>query len=607
MPRKPAKVPAPSAIMPAEIVQILEGYRTEAKRARESGDNPRDQRWRDNVDLYWNRFDFSNKADWQAREVMPEVPQFIDRFAASMKEALTSSKNFYTIVDPADKEGDLGRAIRRLMDVWLSECGRTPQGHPVAFPAVFEDLMKLAGMMNPAAMVTWKLDQRDGHGYVAVDTIDPRNVWIDHTGRGLYRVRRLEVDKTQLMELARQTDGRGQPLYDLDQIELLATSINSQMQEDRRRLSGQDPTITSNRQPLFLDEYLATLITPDGRMVAKDALCVVADEKFLIRGPEANPFWHKQDWVVTTAVIPVPLSPYGRTYMEDFGPLARTFTELTNLIIDATFTSSIKAFAVDPTMLEDPLQLEQGIYPNVMFRLDGGVGRPQDFIKEIDLGKLPAEAVQVWQTIKNELREAAKFNEIALGGFAPKGRTSASEIVATEQNSNEVISSMAKTIEERVVEVLLNLVWKTGVQHMDPNDPKLAQAAGPEMYAALVQQRKELLSRPITFQVRGISEHIARAQKLRDILQILGVVGQNPILLQRLMQKIDPGKLIDELFALRGIDLDKLSLSPREQAIAAITGAGQGPAGATGGSPPLPGGPAAAGASAPGAVRQTTG
>ena len=92
------------------IVSVLEGYRKEAEAQRSGGLNPRDAKWKENLDLYWNRWDFSDKADWQAQETMHEVPQFVDRFAAAMKEALIGlgAEGFYTVIDPADEQLLLG-------------------------------------------------------------------------------------------------------------------------------------------------------------------------------------------------------------------------------------------------------------------------------------------------------------------------------------------------------------------------------------------------------------------------------------------------------------------------------------------------------------------
>src|ERR1700678_2601210 len=63
-----------------ELVQALQGYWNESDNNRKSGLNPREDKWRENLNLYWNRVDFSKKAQWQSKETMPEVPAFVDRF-----------------------------------------------------------------------------------------------------------------------------------------------------------------------------------------------------------------------------------------------------------------------------------------------------------------------------------------------------------------------------------------------------------------------------------------------------------------------------------------------------------------------------------------------
>src|SRR5690606_9068324 len=166
--------------------------------------------------------------------------------------------------------------------------------------------------------------------------------------------------------------------------------------------------------------WRATILDPaTGKMIADRMLMIVANGKFLIRGPEVNPYWHNQDWIVFTPMVSVPLSIYGRTYMEEWAPTADAFVEMTNLILDAVQTSAMKAFAAQPELLADPTQLAEGISPNKVYQMAEGMPVAQ-FIAEIDLGQLPQEAVAVWQAIKSELREGAKLSEIALGQMPGK-------------------------------------------------------------------------------------------------------------------------------------------------------------------------------------------
>lgn len=570
--QKPALTPSgppdpesddPNKLTNEEIAKVLIGYKAEADEARKSGLNPRDDQWTKNLDLYWNRFDFSEKLGWQAKEVMPEVPEFVDRFAAAMKEALIVSPNgFYSVEDPADKDHDLTPAIKRMMDVWLSTCGRNQNGHLLGFPAVFEEQMKLGALMAASNVVLWKRDVPQGR--VAIEAVDPRFVWLDHTYRNLYRIRRTEIDKHELSMMVNATDSAGSPLFNLDDISGLLTSVDGEDASRREALTGGGQGITSARKPIVLDEYLARVLRPDGSTLYDKALVVIANGRFVVRGPEPNPYWHDKDWLVYTPLIQVPLSVYGRSYMEDFGALAKTFNELTNLILDAVRASALNVVAMVPEALKNPEQIATGVFPGKVFYLEDG-RKAQDFAQALELGHVNADVIQTWQMIKDELREAANINEIGLGQFAPKGRTSATEVDQTSRSSSAMIRSIAETIETRHLEPTLDLVWKTGLQHVQRNDPMVTAAAGDQMFQALFSQRRALISRPTTFQAHGISTMIQKAQMLKALLQLLQIVSSNPVLFQAFMQEIDMGTFIKLLFRLSDVDITQVQLSDREK------------------------------------------
>lgn len=568
------------------IVNALSSFWHEADNARKSGLNPRDEKWRENLDLYWNRYDFSKKASWQSQMVMPEVPNFVDRFASALKEAMvTLPEGFYTVVDPTDTEGDLTHKIKSMLDVWLSTSGTDASGRPLAFPAVFEEQMKLGALIACCGVVQWRKDVPMGR--VTLDAVDPRFIWLDHTGRALYRIRRIEKDRVDLKEMIQMRDKEGKGIFDIEEMGALVGHLEQGDQSFKEQISGHGQWSTSQRSPITFDEYYAHVLGPDGKpMHSGKSLCTVAQGRFLVRGPEVNPYWHGQDWLLYSPLVPTPLSVYGRSYMEDFGAIARAYTELTNLLLDAVYTTSIKAFVMVPGLLLNPTQAAEGIHPNKQFYLDEGV-KPEDFAAALDLGNLPAEAMTMWEGLKNELREASNMNEIGLGQFAPKGRTSATEINETKQSSSQVIRSIAMTAETRFLDPALDLMWKTGLQFMDRNNDALIRAAGPELFMALWARREELITRPVTFQARGISTMLQKSQKLQAILGLLQVIASNPLLLQEFLKVADLRRLVTLLFDLSDIDLSKLQRSAREQLMAQIAQPLQ-QAGATEGGAPAP-------------------
>lgn len=583
-----------------DIVSTLESYRREADEVRKGGLNPRDSKWEENLKLYWGRYDFSKKAAWQAREVLPEVPAFVDRFAAALKEALVATPDgFYNVNDPADVENDLSQAIKHMMDMWLETVGTNQTGTPLGFPAVFEEQMKLGALMACSSVVLWKDDVPDGR--IAIETVDPRFVWLDHTYRNLYRIRRIEMDRHELFALANAKDSTGKPIFNLEAVSQLVQNVQLTDNSYKEELIGTGQQTTSPRVPIVLDEYLATVLRRDGSVMYDRALCVVANGRFLIRGPEANPFWHEQDWLVFTPLVTTPLSVYGRSYMEDFGAVAQTFNELTNMILDAVFTSAMRAFVMVPEILANPEQVVEGIWPNKIFALEAGY-KPEDFAKALELGNLPPEAVTVWQTIKAELREAANINEIGMGQFAPKGRTSAAEVQGTQESSSAMIRSVAQTIETRWLNPTLNLIWKTGLQHATSGDKRLSAAAGPELYTQLYARRRELIKRPMTFHAQGISKLIQKSKTLRALMQALQILASNPLLLQEFLKVADMHRLVELIFELSDIDLSKLQLSQRDMLMRQVVQSFQQ---AAGGAPGAPGAPGTTGT--PGAPPVTNG
>jgi hypothetical protein len=227
-------------------------------------------------------------------------------------------------------------------------------------------------------------------------------------------------------------------------------------------------------------------------------------------------------------------------------------------------TSSLKAFAVVPTMLMKPEQLNSGISPNKMFWLEEG-GRAEDFIKEIELGQVSPDAIRMWQALKGELTEAARQNEIGIGQFAPNSRTSATEIQSTQQSTSAMIRSIADTVETTFLNPLLDLVWKTGLQHASASDRNLAKAAGEMVYPVLLQNRKELAGGRLTFQAQGISRLIERTGTLRSLIQLLQLIAGSDVLMSEFLKIIDVEALVRLLFELSAIDLSRLQSSERQR------------------------------------------
>lgn len=602
-------VPAPEPTGPPmtdeEIVQVLLSYNSECEQARQSGHSPRDAIWEANWALYWNKYDWSNKADWQAKEIMPEAPQFVDRWSSAIREALTTAGEWYTVTNPAMTFGGLAKEIRMILDESLEKCGTNQQGHDVNFLHVFEEVLKLGAITALCLAVTWRRVEEsvmvpaqefdaDGNpfftmrqetrtrGKVAVEVVDPRTVWFDPKRRGLYRRRRIHMDLHQLRQMAKMVDSEGTPIYRQDVVDRIVEDYEDDFrrtEEEAASGSGAMKTATG-RKGVVLDEYLCAIVKADGTLAwPSNTWVVMANEKYIIVGPEPNPFWHGRDWIVFLPLITVPLATYGKSYMEDFASLARTFTEMTNLIIDGIFTTAMHAFAGDPSKLLDPTELEEGIHPNKLFQLEEGTD-PREFLHAIELGRLPPEVIAVWQGIKAEFREAGKQNELSLGQVPPKGDITATEIQEAQAGSAAVTRSIAKTIEHGALDLTLDLVWQTRLQYLDL-EPDMVKRMG--TMGELLQQmppalRYGLVGNNYRFRAHGISSILDRARDRNALLAALNWVASNETLLAEFLARYSPRKVLDRTLRLFGVNTDGLERGPDEpapQQAQSSTGRGQ--------------------------------
>lgn len=555
-----------------DLLKRLTAIRKEAETARKTGPNPvggRDDVWKANRDLYWGRIDFSGKAEWQSKEKLPEAPMFVDRFAAAMREALYQSGTWYTPEVAGDESADLTPLLRKFMNYYLAQVGRAPNNVVLDFGAVFEDLMKAGTMATAAAAVTWQVGQ-DGIGYVGVDTLDSLNVWFDATGRRQYRIRRKEVDLHTLRQMAKEKGPDGRSFFKegaMDQLIALKGGGRALQGVPNTENASGNGADQSSRNPVVVDEFLGTIYTDDGEIAYENSLVMVAEDRVILRGPEENPFWHKQDWVVATPLITVPLSVYGRTYMENWSDMARTYIELTNLLIDAGRMEAMHAFVIQASNLADPSQATEGVSPNKTFVAAEGAD-PTKILHKVELGSTAESVFKLWAGLKQEMREGAAFNELALGQLPPKGDITATEVLSAQEGSTALVRSLAKTTETRLLEPVLNLIFRTALQHFDEKDPDLLRSVGQEGVSMLAQRREEFVKAKISFRVRGISGVIAQSEQLRNLIALLRTVGQIEPLAQAMLQTSDMGKMWKLLVKLHGVDPQEIAPDLRQQQMA---------------------------------------
>jgi hypothetical protein len=564
MPNAPEVLEDGPSISREALFRLVMEYWQEARDARETGLEARDEIWRQSIDAYYGRQDFSGKAEWQSRVTLRDTARFADRYAASLGRALMQvGRDWYEPQVPQN-ETPLIPLVRKLLDYHLARCGSSPMGHPVGFRKPFKQTAKAGTMLAMVSAVTWDSEQKR----VRLEPVDAREIYLDPTGRGMYRVRRYEVDHYELLRMAEETDADGDSVWDREAIDRLVSTADREMESERERTSRTGRTRgPQSRRPHVLKEFLCVLVNEDGERLTAEVegrvvdkwLVVLGDDLEVIRGPEPNPFWHGLDWIVYHPLIDVPFSIYGKTYTEDFLSIVEAHEDLTRLLLDSTAITTLKSYAIKPNLLEDPTQIDDGMRPLKLWLADDDADMEQ-FIREIEMGSVPSQSIAIWQGLRGAAREAAKQNDIDLGQVPQKGDITATEITTVESQGGEMVLDVAEGIDEGYLSVVLSLVFWTGLQYMDPQtDESIADQLGEDIAAMVTAQRQDFRWRRYSFKVKAIAGVAERNEAARKLLQLLQLVGTSEALVNALLGVADMGKLMGEIMRSIGFDWTRIA------------------------------------------------
>ena len=550
-----------------EIINLLSTYFDEAENARETGFNPRHLVWEENLHSFWMRKSFDDKLDWQSAEISAAVANYVERFAAVHRQALTQTPDWLDVKDLLDADGSISRFETKLARLALDHAGTNASGQPVPFEFNFGNMCLTGALMKMAAAVTF--DARNGR--VVVEQVDPRQCYWDPTGRGLYRVRFWEADKETLLRQAEMEDSAGNPIYDIEAIEGLIAHHDMDIRQNKEDSSGQGQHYSSTRTPILIKEWLVDLIdSSDGdtgrKKVRERQLVVVANDRFIIRGPEPNPWWHGKDWIVGHPVLQAPLSPVdGRTYVELFRPAVETNENVMNRIIDIA-SMNMNSFEVNPDALDNVEQIEFGIAPNQTIIRAEDANPGDRAVQVIEMGRtIGADLMNLWEATRQESQEAAAQSDLSLGQSVQSGESTATEIQASQQGQSSLNNSISMDIDLGFLGPIGELVFYTAIQKVDANSPGIWNGLSKDEQAMLDAKREEFRNRPIAVRASGLTKSVERGKRTRGLLGALNVIGSNEILLAEFQKKYSTGRLVQTILEDMGVDVDKIELTRDEQ------------------------------------------
>lgn len=585
------------------VMEIIRECRLEAEKARET----RDELTRQNYRAYFGEQDWSHKQDGQSTEFLPKVAEAAEQLAAFVERGLIASGNWFQVEltpSPIFAGQPLNdSAIRKLLRNRLERISdHAPELND--FPTVLADGIKMALLgslvvlkvhgytarerrpfveqepvyqmiQDPVSGQTFQqpmglhdrlmIEERDVW-HLAIEAVRPEDYYPDPSGRCLYEIHRTERDLHEVLAMA------DQGIYDRT---LVADIEQTFVDHDRRYRehlqTGQDEvTPPSFRKKVILDEFWGTLVDRDGQVIAKNIVATLANDQFLIRRPEPNPFWHQESPFVVAPLVRVPGSVWHKALLDHATQLNFAINELFNLMLDGGIASVWGIRQVKMSSLENAKDFADGIPQGATLLVKEDVPDNVDVYKRVDTGEVPNDALNMFNLLDREFQVTSKVNDAKLGLLPPR-QVKATEILDTAQQSAVIFDAIVSDLENRVIKQVLRKGWLTMLQNFEAwSTDDVVGCLGPQQAMQLAAmgpaRRFAMFAQGCRFKVDGLSAMLTRVKEFQKLMALLQSVSANAILLQAFVQRFSPEKILDRILKVLAIDPDTLAMTEEERA-----------------------------------------
>ena len=464
--------------------------------------------------LYNNEFDFSDKANWQSKNVFPKFKSTIRVANSILKDALFS-RDFFSVEGLNDEAATVQNDIKTTLDRVLKQSD---------FEERFEDGL-LAGllehlMVNKIFPVAISDKDRPIHEDQRFKFIfAPQSMYrfrIDPRGRGLYVIHETIMDMAEYRQFCERK------VYDaktLDKIEGDFSKDDERFKE-ARRMGAQNPPKPRWRKEVYLREFWGHVDDDRGRRIYENVTYTIVNEKYLARKPKENPFAHKKPPFIWGPIIKKPFSVYHEGFGDGFSGLCRILTERLNITLDSALYASIKAFEVNLDYLFDPEGMKNGIYPAKVIKTSGVP--PGSFaVREIPLGNADTSSLQIMQYIDTQIQNASGVTEFISSMTGSGGEKTATEIKTKGAAGMSAMKQVGRSIERRILEPSIEMLYD------------LILEWNPEIFGEKVfKLNREALK--FKFKVHGITDALSREQELQNLMMWIKIMGGAPQLAPRI-------------------------------------------------------------------------
>ena len=307
-----------------------------------------------------------------------------------------------------------------------------------------------------------------------------------------------------------------------------------------------------------------------GMIIHENVVWTVADDRFLIRKPTPNPFWHGESPFIKCPFIRVPNSVWHRALMDAPTQGNLALNELYNLMVDDGMNSAHGIKQIRPDWLEDDSQITNGIYPGITLKANAQCPPGGKVLEVIQTGGLQPETFNVYQAMNSEFSASALTNDLRMG-VMPNRAVKATEVVEASQSITGVFTGLVKILEENYVVPNLSMMFKNMLQHMNDLNSKevedlitkdraqkIAALSPAQLFAGCVEGYK--------FKVFGISRILAKQKDFKKLTALLQTVFGSEPLAEEFMKEYSPGKLITEIIRSLDISIDRIKLDEQDKA-----------------------------------------
>lgn len=608
LPHQPENTPE------ARVMSRIRTARHEAEQAK----RVRMRRNRRNLDAYFGYQDYSFKQQGQSQEFLPKTSTAVEQFASFVKRALVDFGDWFSMDIPEipglkaedvrafvrDQINTLSYASEEILDFAtllsdalksgaleslmifkihgrvFNEASFTVERGITLVETPFGTVPQMEDELVRTEVARWKL---------CIDMISPTDYYPDpRMQRNLYEIHRCERDLEEIQAMAQGEDA----IYDPAVVAQIDGSMR--LPEDQRRREqhrGQQETpYPTDRRPVVIEEYWGTFLNDDGSVAESNVVATMANDRYLIRPPEPNPFWHGQSPFVRAPLIRVPFSTWHKALMDDAVGMNLSMNELYNLMLDGGMESVWGTKQLKKDWLDKPEQVEGGIPSGTTLFIKEEVPVGAKVLETVTSGHVPQDAMAMFAVNQEEFNASALTTDLRLG-VLPSKTVKATEIVEAQQGQAGTIDGIVRDVEDRAIEPVLRKTWLTILQHFDEYNARdvinsmgeraafiLARMSPAQRFSAFADSK---------FHVNGLSATLARMRDFQKMLALMEAVKDNPLLAVPFIRKYSGEKILERFFVSLNIDTESIEKTPEErqqdQLVQAQAVQQQGPGGQPGG------------------------